>query len=282
MTASDGDRPQLIKVFNVSNSFQSPLTGADVLYVTRLNENTQVRRRNYIYLKTAQSTKVPILCCPSQLSYSIIYQLHTGFSPSLEQTNIIRFKEIAVAYFFGLAASSPVLGAPTTSSDGLPGADSDSSKPDWKTIEADFKEQLAKTKNDQTLSKRLNTHSATNVGLGQIIYAAGSAAYNHVKSISNWNEAREQFTQLTTKIMIDHNPYPSEAVAAICYNKGYDVRDRRGIYGLTSQELAIWPLKTDYDCFYMGKNNAFWSQGDGGTINARLSQLPSQRLSLTT
>ncbi|KAK6207857.1 hypothetical protein QIS74_12938 [Colletotrichum tabaci] len=182
----------------------------------------------------------------------------------------MRFKEIAVAYFFGLAASSPVLGAQSASSDGLPGVGSDGFKPDWKTIEADFKEQLAKTKNNQALSKRINTHSATNVGLGQIIYAAGSAAYNHVKSISNWNEAREQFTQLTTQIMIDHNPYPSVAVAAICYNKGYDVRDRRGIYGLTSQELAIWPLKTDYDCFYMGKNNAFWSQGDGGTINARL------------
>lgn len=108
----------------------------------------------------------------------------------------MRFKEIAVAYFFGLAASSPVLGAPPASSDGLPGVDSDSFKPDWKTIEADFKEQLSKTKNDQALSKRLNTHSAANVGLGQIVYAAGAAVYNHVKSISNWNEVRTSLTEI--------------------------------------------------------------------------------------
>jgi hypothetical protein len=36
-----------------------------------------------------------------------------------------------------------------------------------------------------------------------------------------------------------------------------------------------------YDCFYMGKNNAFWSYGDGGTINVSLNPPRQKFLELT-
>ncbi|KAF9873622.1 hypothetical protein CkaCkLH20_08732 [Colletotrichum karsti] len=151
--------------------------------------------------------------------------------------------------------------------EGPPSIEADGFKPNWDAIETEYKAAFAKAVNDPTLTRRLNTGSANNVGYGQAIYAAGSAAISQVKSLSDWNKAREQFTQLTTQIMMDHNPNSTEAVSAICYNKAYDVQDAKGIYGLRSEELSVFPAKTDYDCFYMGKNNAFWSQGDGGTIN---------------
>ncbi|OHX00157.1 x-pro dipeptidyl-peptidase (s15 family) protein [Colletotrichum incanum] len=115
-------------------------------------------------------------------------------------------------------------------------------KPDWDAIDAEYKAALIRTAQDPALVKRLDTKSASNVGYAQAAYAAGAAAISQLKSLTNWNEGRERFTQFTTEIMLKQNPNPNEAVAAICYNQGYD-------------------------CFYMGRNNDFWSQGDGGTIN---------------
>ncbi|OLN97844.1 hypothetical protein CCHL11_02573 [Colletotrichum chlorophyti] len=139
--------------------------------------------------------------------------------------------------------------------------------PNWEIIEADYKAALKEAASNPALAKRLNTEGASNVSYGQAIYAAGAAAVNQIKGLKNWNKAREQFTQLMTQIMMDHNPNPGVAVAAICYNKDYDVKDPRGIYGLQSESISVWPAHTNYDCFYMGRNNAFWSRGDGGTIN---------------
>ncbi|CAG8174143.1 unnamed protein product [Penicillium nalgiovense] len=175
----------------------------------------------------------------------------------------MRLSQVVFLSLLGFAAAAP---AP----DGLDGSAAvvaDDFKPDWDTFESDFKLALEESKADASLAKRLNTHSAGNVAFGQAIYAAGSAAVNQVKGLKNWNKAREQFTQLVTQGMMDHNPDPETAVAAICYNKGYGIQNPEGIYGLHSEKLSVWPASTDYDCFYMGKNNAFWSYGDGGTAN---------------
>lgn len=45
--------------------------------------------------------------------------------------------------------------------------------------------------------------------------------------------------------MMDHNPDPKTAVAAICYNKGYGIKDPEGIYGLHSEKLSVWPASTE-------------------------------------
>lgn len=162
--------------------------------------------------------------------------------------------------------ASPVANIASTSAvQGPPVVSADTFQPDWDAIEAEYKAAMAKTISDPNLAKRLNTASANNVGYGQAIYAAGSAAISQVKSLSNWNkvkvqlistrspppatnteaQAREQFTQLTTQIMMDHNPNSTEAVSAICYNQGYSVKDPQGIYGLRSEDLSIFPAKTE-------------------------------------
>ena len=38
---------------------------------------------------------------------------------------------------------------------------------------------------------------------------------------------------------------------------------------------------SSYDCFYMGRNNAFWSHGDGGTVNVSLKPPQQKALELT-
>ncbi|KAJ6160195.1 hypothetical protein N7497_004732 [Penicillium chrysogenum] len=175
----------------------------------------------------------------------------------------MRLSQVVFLSLLGFAAAAP---AP----DGLDSSAAvvaDDFKPDWNAFESDFKLALEESEADASLAKRLNTQSASNVAYGKAIYAAGSAAVNQIKGLKNWNKAREQFTQLVTQGMMDHNPDPKTAVAAICYNKGYGVQNPEGIYGLHSEKISVWPASTDYDCFYMGKNNAFWSYGDGGTIN---------------
>ncbi|RKL34411.1 hypothetical protein BFJ70_g8367 [Fusarium oxysporum] len=174
----------------------------------------------------------------------------------------MRLNTVVILSLLGLATASPVpepAGSSAAADTGI--------KADWSSVEADYKLALEKAETDPHLAKRLNTHSANNVGYGKAIYAAGEAAYNQVKDLKNWNKAREEFIKLVTQIMMDHNPDPKTAVAAICYNKEYGLKDPRNIYGLRSEDLSIWPAKTDYDCFYMGRGNAFWSQGDGGSIN---------------
>ncbi|CAG8093695.1 unnamed protein product [Penicillium salamii] len=141
----------------------------------------------------------------------------------------------------GLVAASPVAGGSDSSDSAVAGDFS----PDWDAFESDFKLALEEYETNPTLAKRLNTHSASNVGYGQAIYAAGSAAVSQVKKLSDWNKAREQFVQLVTQGMMDHNPDPKTAVAAICYNKDYGIKDPQGIYGLRSEDLSIWPASTE-------------------------------------
>ncbi|CAI7653985.1 unnamed protein product [Penicillium discolor] len=195
----------------------------------------------------------------------------------------MRLSQVVFLSLLGFAAAAP---APDGLESGSAVGDDDF-KPDWNAFESDFKLALEEFDADPSLTKRLNTQSSSNVAYGQAIYAAGAAAVKQVKGLKNWNKSREQFTQLgkkkeshsflwrsrantsfpVTAGMMDHNPDPKTAVAAICYNKGYGIKDPEGIYGLHSEKLSVWPASTDYDCFYMGRNNAFWSYGDGGSIN---------------
>ncbi|KAF4959406.1 hypothetical protein FSARC_10731 [Fusarium sarcochroum] len=172
----------------------------------------------------------------------------------------MRLNSVVILSLLGLATASPMPADSSSAVDAEFQFDRD-------ILEADYKLALEKIEADPHLAKRLNTQSSSNVAFGQAIYAAGEATYKQVKAISNWNKAREQFVKGVTQIMMDHNPDPKTAVAAICYNKKYGIKDPKNIYGLRSEDLSIWPAKTDYDCFYMGRGNAFWSQGDGGSIN---------------
>ncbi|KAJ8079451.1 hypothetical protein PM082_013789 [Marasmius tenuissimus] len=85
--------------------------------------------------------------------------------------------------------------------------------------------------------------------------------------IRKWDEARETFTKSTTAAMWARNPNRSKWVAAICYNKGWRAQNPGGISDVQSMELKLGVLHTDYDCMYMGRNNQFYTDSDGGYIN---------------
>lgn len=93
----------------------------------------------------------------------------------------------------GLVAASPVAGGSDSSDSAVAGDFS----PDWDAFESDFKLALEEYETNPTLAKRLNTHSASNVGYGQAIYAAGSAAVSQVKKLSDWNKVRTRALTLT-------------------------------------------------------------------------------------
>jgi hypothetical protein len=85
--------------------------------------------------------------------------------------------------------------------------------------------------------------------------------------IGNWNSAREAFTKSTVTAMWASNPDRNRWVAVACYNKAWDVANPAGISDVASVKLTRGLLHTDYSCFYMGRNNALWTRGDGGFIN---------------
>lgn len=115
-------------------------------------------------------------------------------------------------------------------------------------------------------------------------------AANLIKDLSNWNDAREQFTKATVLSMWQNNPDPVKYPAVICYvcvdilpfvsiyplrnkltlnaqNMDYHLSDTNGIAGWTKAQLKKSLLKTDYDCMYMTAPNTFQGDGDGGFIN---------------
>ncbi|KAG4430074.1 hypothetical protein IFR05_014447 [Cadophora sp. M221] len=107
-------------------------------------------------------------------------------------------------------------------------------------------------------------------GAGIAIRAAVKVGVQLANELSNWGsckKARRKFTQETTNQMWNDNPDRAYFAAAICYNKGYRVRDWNGISERVSQKLSTGLLNTDYDCMYMSDNNAFWTDGDGGYEN---------------
>ncbi|KAH7065623.1 hypothetical protein B0J12DRAFT_734924 [Macrophomina phaseolina] len=89
---------------------------------------------------------------------------------------------------------------------------------------------------------------------------AAQGAIDAVKGIENWDSKREAFVKAVTQGMWERNPDRNAAPAAICYNRGYDLKVPTDMFGLRDREVY-------YDCFYMKGNNAFWSRGDGGSVN---------------
>ncbi|KAK7935301.1 hypothetical protein PG985_000796 [Apiospora marii] len=96
---------------------------------------------------------------------------------------------------------------------------------------------------------------------------AVGAATALVKDIGNWDKARQDFTQATTKAMMDNNPDPAKYVAAACYNKDYSVANPANTDGKTSVSFKLGALHTNYDCLYMSAPNTFYTHGDGGFQN---------------
>ncbi|KAK1954665.1 hypothetical protein LY78DRAFT_729789 [Colletotrichum sublineola] len=177
-------------------------------------------------------------------------------------------QQLLFIFFAVFAAASPVTQSPSIPcGKKAAGFEGDEFNSDWNAIQTEHNAALERYAEGPNILKRINTADANNVAYVEAAYSALAAAVGQIKSILKWKQAREEFTQLATQVMLDHNPNPNQAVAAICYNKAYDIKDKDGIYGLTKQTLSVWPLHTDYHCFYMGRNNTFWSWGDGGTLN---------------
>ncbi|TDZ67830.1 hypothetical protein CTRI78_v002694 [Colletotrichum trifolii] len=106
---------------------------------------------------------------------------------------------------------------------------------------------------------------------GGVMAVATGVAVNIVtdilEAVIDWTLARETFTQETTSQMWNRNPNPGKYHAAICYNKGYRVKDPQGIDGLAKVTLRLNVLHTNYDCMYMNGPNQFWTDSEGGYIN---------------
>ena len=75
--------------------------------------------------------------------------------------------------------------------------------------------------------------------------------------------------------------------AAVCYNQGYTLENPAGFTGLVSVQLKQGLLHVEYvhrfltarahlltgpsfDCMYMSKANAFFTEGDGGFQNVSI------------
>lgn len=61
---------------------------------------------------------------------------------------------------------------------------------------------------------------------------------------SPW-QAREAFTKKTTEEMWARNPDYDKFPAAICYNKGYDLEDPKGMDGLLNAKMDLGVLNTE-------------------------------------
>jgi len=124
---------------------------------------------------------------------------------------------------------------------------------------------------DQALQKKqVVTAIVTLVGeaaISAITEMAINAAADFIKNLSQWNEAREEFTKQTTLEMWNRNPDYTKYHAAICYNKGYRLNNTAGITELQSAKLELGQLNTDYDCMFMDAPNQFFTDSDGGFIN---------------
>jgi hypothetical protein len=94
---------------------------------------------------------------------------------------------------------------------------------------------------------------------------------NKLFPLKDWNPARETFTKETTALMYRNNPDPRRFPAVACYNKGWRVKDRRAISDVVSMRLNLGAFHTNYDCMYVGHNNQFYTDAEGGYINVSLS-----------
>jgi hypothetical protein len=120
------------------------------------------------------------------------------------------------------------------------------------------------------------TSGAAGLALGRIL----NQLLTKLFPLVDWNPARETFTKQTTSLMWQNNPDPARWVGVACYNKGWDVDDRSAISDVVNVNLKLGALHTNYDCMYIGHNNAFHTQSDGGYQN--VSMLPWSLRRVTT
>ena len=123
------------------------------------------------------------------------------------------------------------------------------------------------------LSERQQSPSANAQVIGDHSGAAGQAVgrifnelLNKLFPLKDWTPARETFTKETTALMWRNNPDRNRWVAVACYNKGW--RTKNGARSdVVSMRLKLGAFHTDYDCMYIGHNNQFYTDSDGGYIN---------------
>ncbi|GKT50595.1 uncharacterized protein ColSpa_10776 [Colletotrichum spaethianum] len=114
------------------------------------------------------------------------------------------------------------------------------------------------------------TAVVTAIGGGVMSVATGVAVNivtDIIRAYIDWTLARETFTKQTTSEMWKRNPNTKKFHAAICYNKGYRVKDSKGIDGKASVTLRSNVFHVSYDCMYMNGPNQFWTDAEGGYIN---------------
>ena len=103
-----------------------------------------------------------------------------------------------------------------------------------------------------------------------LVTEAVKATVKLIGDISNFDAAREAFTQQTTEAMMAKNPDPKKFQAAACYNKAFSVANPANIDGLNSVKFSLGLLNTDYECLYIAAPNQFFTESDGGFINVSL------------
>jgi hypothetical protein len=128
---------------------------------------------------------------------------------------------------------------------------------------------------DHSLTKREPVIAAILLAAGTaavsaVVTEAITATTKFIGDVSNFDSAREAFTQQTTKEMMARNPDPARFQAAACYNQGFSVADPANIDGQNSVEFSLGLLNTDYECMYIAAPNQFFTEGDGGFINVSL------------
>lgn len=86
--------------------------------------------------------------------------------------------------------------------------------------------------------------------LTELTTQAVDAAIELVKNLSEWNEAREEFTKATVKGMMDKNPDPTNLVAAACYNMAYKLETPANVDSTASLSFKMGALHTKYALSY--------------------------------
>jgi hypothetical protein len=110
-------------------------------------------------------------------------------------------------------------------------------------------ELVARDEETHPIAKRaiivtLLTAAAT-AAAGEAAVLAVDAVAGLIKDLSNWDDAREAFTKQTTATMWAKNPDTSKYQAAICYNKGYSLKNSAGRSEVVSARLKSGVLSTE-------------------------------------
>ncbi|KAF4304724.1 hypothetical protein GTA08_BOTSDO07499 [Botryosphaeria dothidea] len=131
-------------------------------------------------------------------------------------------------------------------------------------VDASVEVSLDKRQNQSPTAEVVSGKSGdAGLAIGKIF----NALLQKLVPLKDWTPTREAFTQQTTALMWQNNPNPGKWPAVVCYNKGWRVKNAGAISDVVDVNLKMGALHTDYDCMYIGRNNQFYTDGDGGYIN---------------